>query len=76
MKKKKISQDDYNLKLSDERAKSTQAYLISKGIDVARIKSAIGYGETRLTNKCANGVKCSEGEHFANRRSDFIVIEK
>lgn len=68
--------DDYNLKLSDERAKSTQAYLISKGIDVARIKSAIGYGETRLTNKCANGVKCSEGEHFANRRSDFIVIEK
>ena len=68
--------DEYNLKLSDARAKSTLAYIITKGIDASRIESAIGYGETRLTNKCANGVKCTEGEHFANRRSDFIVIEK
>lgn len=68
--------DAYNLKLSDARAKSTQAYILSKGIDSSRIQSAIGYGESRLTNKCANGVKCSEAEHLANRRSDFIVIEK
>lgn len=68
--------DAYNMKLSDARAKSTQAYLISKGIDASRIESAIGYGETRLTNKCANGIKCTDTEHFANRRSDFIVIEK
>lgn len=68
--------DEYNLKLSDARAKSTQAYIITKGIDASRIESAIGYGETRLTNKCTNGVKCTEEEHFANRRSDFIVIEK
>lgn len=68
--------DDYNLTLSDARAKATQTYLISKGIDTSRIESAIGYGEKRLTNKCSNGVKCTEEEHFANRRSDFIVIEK
>lgn len=68
--------DAYNMKLSDARAKATQAYIISKGIDATRIESAIGYGETRLTNKCANGVKCTETEHLANRRSDFIVIEK
>lgn len=68
--------DSYNLKLSDNRAKSTMQYLISKGIDSSRIESAIGYGETRLKNKCKNGVKCSEDEHFTNRRSDFIVISK
>ncbi|MBF7091504.1 OmpA family protein [Flavobacterium sp. ALJ2] len=68
--------DAYNLKLSDERAKSTQAYILSKGIESSRIESAIGYGETRLVNKCSNGVKCTEVEHLANRRSDFIVIEK
>ncbi|NMH27389.1 OmpA family protein [Flavobacterium silvaticum] len=68
--------DAYNLKLSDNRAKSTRDYIISKGIDASRIESAIGYGESRLTNRCKNGVKCSDAEHLANRRSDFIVIDK
>lgn len=68
--------DAYNMKLSDARAKSTQAYIISKGIDSSRIESAIGFGESRLKNKCSNGVKCTDEEHFANRRSDFIIIEK
>lgn len=68
--------DAYNMKLSDSRAKSTRTYILSKGIDPSRIESAIGYGESRLTNKCKNGIKCTEAEHLANRRSDFIVIEK
>lgn len=68
--------DAYNLKLSDNRAKSTRDYIISQGIDAARIESAIGYGETRLINKCKNGVKCTEEEHLMNRRSDFIIIQK
>lgn len=68
--------DAYNLKLSDARAKSTETYILSKGIDASRIQSAIGYGESRLTNKCANGIKCTEAQHLANRRSDFIVIDK
>ena len=68
--------DKYNLKLSDNRAKSTRDYIISKGIDASRIESAIGYGESRLTNRCKNGVKCTEAQHLANRRSDFIVIDK
>lgn len=68
--------DAYNLILSDKRAKSTQMYILSKGIDPIRIESAIGYGESRLTNKCSNGVKCTEEQHLKNRRSDFIVIQK
>lgn len=68
--------DTYNMKLSDNRAKSTQTYILSKGIDPTRVESAIGYGESRLTNKCGNGVKCTDDEHLANRRSNFIVIQK
>jgi len=68
--------DAYNLKLSDNRAKSTRDYVLSQGIDASRIESAIGYGETRLINKCKNGVKCTDEEHVLNRRSDFIIIQK
>lgn len=68
--------DSYNLKLSDNRAKSTRDYIVSQGIDASRIESAIGYGETRLINRCKNGVKCTEAEHLLNRRSDFIIIQK
>jgi outer membrane protein OmpA-like peptidoglycan-associated protein len=68
--------DAYNLTLSDNRAKATQSYIVSKGINPSRIESATGYGESRLINRCKNGVKCSEAEHFKNRRSDFIIIQK
>ncbi len=62
----------YNEKLSDRRAKSTMAWLISKGISKDRL-TAKGYGETQLVNKCADGVQCSEEEHQMNRRSQFII---
>ncbi|AWG26765.1 OmpA family protein [Flavobacterium kingsejongi] len=68
--------DAYNLKLSNERAKATAAYIFSKGIAENRIESAIGYGETRLLNTCGNHSKCTEAEHSINRRSDFIIVAK
>ena len=68
--------DVYNLELSDNRAKSTRRYLISKGVDIDRIESANGYGEYRLKNECANGVTCSDQKHLENRRSDFIIVSK
>lgn len=67
--------DEYNLSLSDRRAKETRDYLISQGIQNNRIRSAIGYGETKLINNCANGVKCSEANHQLNRRSEFIILK-
>lgn len=66
--------DSYNLKLSDDRAKSTKSYLVLKGIAENRILSAAGYGEKRLLNECSNGTKCTENEHLFNRRSDFIIV--
>ncbi|WP_162927024.1 OmpA family protein [Flavobacterium psychrotrophum] len=68
--------DDYNLRLSDDRAKSTYSYIISKGIDPKRIESVKGYGETQLLNKCGNGADCTEEEHQLNRRSNFIIVKK
>ncbi|MEX1382258.1 OmpA family protein [Lutibacter sp.] len=67
--------DSYNLELSNRRASSTISYIISKGIDSARIYGK-GYGETELVNRCSNGVKCTEKEHQLNRRTEFIVIEE
>ncbi|MCM4168172.1 Peptidoglycan-associated lipoprotein [Arenibacter antarcticus] len=65
-----------NMELSNNRATSTQNYLIEKGINASRIVSAKGYGESRLINECANGIPCSNGQHLANRRCNFIIISK
>lgn len=68
--------DQYNMKLSDKRAKSTRDYIFSRGISQERIESAIGYGESQLLNNCSNGVKCSEKDHQINRRSYFYIVKK
>lgn len=65
--------DSYNMKLSQKRAQSAVDYIVSKGIDRDRMV-AKGYGETRLVNKCANGVKCTPEEHQANRRTEVEVL--
>ncbi|MFM2225360.1 MAG: hypothetical protein RJA07_1562 [Bacteroidota bacterium] len=64
--------NDYNLTLSQRRAESAVAYLVSKGIKANRLV-AKGYGETLLTNKCADGVPCTDAEHQANRRTEFKI---
>jgi flagellar motor protein MotB len=68
------STDSYNLILSQKRAKEAVDYLISKGINKNRL-IAIGYGETKLLNKCNNQTLCSEEEHGVNRRTEFKIID-
>ncbi|WP_035656824.1 OmpA family protein [Flavobacterium seoulense] len=63
----------YNEKLSERRASSTMEWLIQNGIDKSRL-TAKGYGESQLVNKCADGVECTEDEHQANRRSEFVIV--
>ena len=65
--------DKYNLALSERRAKSTIKWIVSHGIKKNRITGK-GYGETQLVNGCANDVPCTEEEHQANRRSEFIIV--
>lgn len=69
---------DYNMKLSDRRAKSTINWLVKKGIAKERLTGR-GYGESQLINDCGceptNDSPCSEEQHQKNRRSEFIILE-
>ncbi|NJB70644.1 outer membrane protein OmpA-like peptidoglycan-associated protein [Saonia flava] len=66
--------NSYNLWLSQKRAEATVDYMVSKGISADRLKGE-GYGETKLINECADGVRCSSDMHQLNRRSEFIILE-
>lgn len=65
--------DAYNMKLSQRRAQAAVDYIISQGIAKSRL-IAKGYGESKLLNRCANGVKCTEEEHQLNRRTEMKVV--
>ena len=65
--------DEYNLRLSERRAKATLEWMVKQGIERKRL-TAKGYGETQLVNGCSNGVPCTDEEHQANRRSEFIIV--
>ena len=64
-----------NQDLSERRAMAVSNYLISKGINSSQL-TANGFGETKLTNRCSDGVSCTEREHRANRRTTFRVINQ
>jgi len=62
-----IGSDDFNMRLSKDRAESIKNYLVSKGANPSRIE-ATGYGETQpiATNKTAAGRQ-------KNRRVEFTL---
>lgn len=62
--------DSYNDALSQRRAESAVAYIVSQGIDASRLV-AKGYGKRQLI--IANAT--TEEEHQTNRRTEFKVIE-
>jgi len=64
----------YNLSLSQRRAQSCVDYLLEKGVPKSDI-IAKGYGETKLVNRCKDGVNCSEDEHQENRRTEVKILE-
>lgn len=69
---------NYNMLLSDNRAKASAAYIKSKISNPKRV-SGKGYGETQLMNKCECEGKvesqCTEEEHQLNRRTEFIIVK-
>lgn len=69
------SSADYNMKLSQQRAKAAVDYMTARGVSKERI-SGKGYGESRLINNCADGVECTEEEHAKNRRTEFKISRK
>jgi OOP family OmpA-OmpF porin len=67
--------DDYNMTLSDNRARSVMEYILSKGIATERITSH-GYGETKpvAPNANADGSDNPEGRQL-NRRVEFTILK-
>jgi len=62
-----IGDDDQNLKLSDDRARIVKEYLVTQGVNKARLKSK-GYGEMRP--KFPND---SNENRAQNRRTEFAI---
>jgi outer membrane protein OmpA-like peptidoglycan-associated protein len=62
-------EDDYNLDLSERRAKAVRSALIERGIPESRIE-AVGFGETRpvVSNETADGQR-------RNRRVEVIILK-
>lgn len=67
--------DEYNLSLSERRAKSTYEYILKNGISSQQLTGHQGYGESQLINKCKNNIPCSKVEHQLNRRTEFILLQ-
>lgn len=69
---------EYNMALSDRRAKSSADYVRTRIPNPERIYGK-GYGESKLVNDCeCEGTKvsgCSEEEHQLNRRTEFVIIK-
>ncbi len=61
--------DEYNYKLSENRAKSVREYLISQSIDASRITSK-GYGETKPV-----APNDTEENRQLNRRVEYIILK-
>ncbi|HQW84638.1 MAG TPA: OmpA family protein, partial [Ferruginibacter sp.] len=67
--------DEYNMTLSDNRARSVMEYILSKGIAASRIVSH-GYGETKPVAPNANpdGSDNPDGRQ-QNRRVEFTILK-
>jgi len=63
--------DLYNMKLSQNRARSVVNYLVERGISADRLKFK-GFGETNPVSN-TDCLKCTEEQHQENRRTEFQI---
>ena len=61
-----------NLSVSQEMAKLSNDYLLSKGVSQKNIIPR-GYGDRYVINKCRRGQECSLTEHIQNNRIEVVV---
>ena len=63
---------EYNLTLSETRAKNVMDYLILQGVESSKLTFK-GYGEEFPINECVDNVWCNDVKHAKNRRIDFNI---
>jgi len=61
-----------NSRLSQRRADAIKMYLAENGLSSSNI-TAIGFGEDKLINKCADGIYCLEFLHNQNERTHIVI---
>jgi outer membrane protein OmpA-like peptidoglycan-associated protein len=64
--------DEYNIRLSNERARAVTEYMAQHNISADRIRLE-WFGEQNLVTDCGNGKPCPEPEHQLNRRSELLL---
>jgi outer membrane protein OmpA-like peptidoglycan-associated protein len=73
-----IGARNYNLSLSEKRAKASATYIKARISNPKRVRGK-GYGESKLVNDCAcEGdvmSNCTEEQHQENRRTEFKIIK-
>jgi len=62
--------DQWNLKLTQQRAEAVRDYLVGKGIDAGRLR-ATGYGESKPIDKGHN-----EKAWAKNRRTELVILQR
>jgi outer membrane protein OmpA-like peptidoglycan-associated protein len=62
--------DEYNMRLTQDRADAVKKYLVDKGVEASRL-GAVGYGETRPIDKRHN-----EDAWSKNRRVEFLILKR
>ena len=65
--------ENFNLKLSQQRANTSMKWLLDNGIHKDRV-FAVGFGENELVNECKSFVNCTEEKHQENRRTEFVIL--
>lgn len=63
----------YNMYIAKRRLERVKRYLYSKNVRKFQI-SGKAYGETKIVNKCLEGVICSESDHKQNRRVNYNLF--
>jgi peptidoglycan-associated lipoprotein len=61
---------EYNIALGEKRAEAARNYLVSLGLNAAKVK-IISYGKSKPLVK---GV--DEATYFQNRRAEFVITKK
>jgi outer membrane protein OmpA-like peptidoglycan-associated protein len=60
----------YNIELTNKRLERVKRYLYSKNVRKFQILGK-AYGETKIENRCIEGVTCSAADHKKNRRVNY-----
>lgn len=66
--------DAYNLALTQRRAESLVAYVVSQGVDSSRL-TAVGRGEANPVVDCLSK-RCTQEDYELSRRSEFTITKK